>query len=58
MTTTTDPIQHMHWCGPTGDRQEVRIETFRAERTDTNGVVIARPRVSRCLECGEQTVQG
>jgi hypothetical protein len=49
-------IQHAAFCLPRVGETEPRIETYRAERTDGNGVVVARPRIERCIECGEQTV--
>lgn len=55
----TDTIRHADFCLPRPGETEPRIETFRADRTGEDGLtVVARPVVSRCLECGEQTVDG
>ncbi len=54
----TDSIQHEQWCQPQMGEPGPRIESFRSERTNDSGHVIARPVVTRCIECGEQTVTG
>lgn len=47
-------VRHAPFC-----TDPERLETFRAERYGADGiVVVARPKVTRCLTCGEQTVQG
>lgn len=56
MTTAT--IQHADFCKPRPELREPRTESYLAERTNEYGIVIARPLVTRCIECGEQTVQG
>ena len=58
MTTTHQRIDHAEFCTPRPGEPGPRLETFRAERSDENGRVIGRPLVSRCIDCGEQTVQG
>lgn len=52
------PIQHASFCMAQPGEPGPRIESFRGERTDDTGFVTARPLVTRCLECGEQTVEG
>lgn len=57
--TTTEAIRHEPFCLPRPGNDEPRIETFRTERYGEDGItVIARPTVTRCVECGEQTVEG
>lgn len=54
MTTTHAPVQHANYC-----TEPDRLESFRAERYGNDGsTIVARPRVTRCITCGEQTVQG
>ncbi len=58
MTTTTSEIQHADFCRPRPGEAEPRTESYLAERTNGAGVVTSRPRVTRCIECGEQVVHG
>lgn len=58
MATTTERVElpavrHEHWCQPTGDRGEVRIEQFLAHRDMPSGRSEVVMRVTRCMECGE-----
>lgn len=47
-------VRHAEWC-----TDPERIESYRAERFGADGItVVARPRVTRCITCGEQIVQG
>ena len=49
-----DTIRHEHWCRPTGDRTEIRVEQFVAYADDPEtGRSAAVKRTTRCLECGE-----
>ena len=51
-------IRHEEFCQPTGDRSEVRIESFFFYEDDPKGGRSkATARIHRCIECGEQTVQ-
>lgn len=54
----TDTIQHATFCTIQPGETAPRIETFRRERTDHAGVIIGRPLIQRCMDCGEQTVDG
>ncbi|MEJ7831921.1 MAG: hypothetical protein WKF79_03335 [Nocardioides sp.] len=54
----TDNIKHAEFCTPQPGQPGPRIESFRSERTNDTGHVIARPLVTRCVDCGEQTVTG
>lgn len=56
--TTTDNLQHEPYCLPQPGETEPRIESYRAERSDDMGRVISRPRVTRCIECAAQIVEG
>ncbi len=58
MTTDSSGILHAPFCQAQPGEPGPRIESFRAERTNENGLVISRPAVTRCVECGEQTVTG
>ena len=50
----TGIIRHLEWCN-----DPERTESFRAERYGEDGMVlVARPRVDRCVQCGAQTVDG
>lgn len=51
-------LNHEPYCLPRPGETEPRIDTFRSERTNDTGHVIARPHVQRCLECAAQTVDG
>ncbi len=53
-----DKVDHADFCQPRPGETEPRIESYLAERTNEAGFVIARPRVVRCMECGNQTVTG
>lgn len=53
-----DTLIHEPYCLPRPDEREPRIETYRAERTDTDGRVISRPTIVRCQECGARNVIG
>lgn len=53
-----DNISHAPFCTVQPGESGPRIESFRAERSDEHGVVVARPRVNRCMDCGEQTIEG
>lgn len=55
---TADVVDHASFCMPRPGESGPRIEAYLAERTDERGHVTSRPRVVRCLECGEQVVQG
>ena len=55
---TTDNIRHAPFCMAQPGESGPRIESFRSERTNANGVVISCPVIPRCVECGEQTVTG
>jgi hypothetical protein len=54
----TDPITHAPFCMAQPGEPGPRIESFRSERTNDTGHVVARPLVVRCVDCGEQIVQG
>lgn len=55
--TTQAPAQRVEHAAFCTDPD--RTETFRAERYGHDGItVVGRPRVTRCLTCGEQVVQG
>lgn len=56
--TLSAQITHAPYCLPRPGESGPRIESFRAERTNDVGQVVARPRVVRCVECAEQIVQG
>ncbi len=56
--STTDNLPHELYCRPREGEDEPRIESFTVARTDDRGRVISRPRITRCVECGSQTVQG
>ncbi len=59
MTTTTAHIEHERFCLPRPGEDEPRIETFTVARTAPDGVThIGYARVTRCIECAEQTVEG
>lgn len=51
-------IEHEEFCLPRPDEDRPRIESYRGERSNEHGVVVARPLVQRCLDCGAQTVDG
>lgn len=52
-------IKHAYFCLPRPGLTEPRLESFHRDRTGDDGTtVIARPRVTRCLECAEQFVEG
>lgn len=53
-----DTLRHEPFCTPRPGEDRPRIERFRAERTDEWGHVASRPVVTRCQECGVQTVTG
>lgn len=56
---TTDTIVHEHFCQPTGDRDEIRIEGHDAPRYEADGLTVAGTvAVRRCLECGAATYDG
>lgn len=57
-TTTTPNLPHEDYCGPAIGETEPRIESFTATRTDDRGTVTSRPRITRCMECAAQVVQG
>lgn len=54
----TITLEHEHFCLPRPGAPEPRTETYRAERTNEAGVVTSRPTVTRCIECGAQTIVG
>ncbi len=57
--TSTTAIEHESYCLPRPGEDEPRIETFRAARTGQDGITVtSRPVVTRCVECGSQTVTG
>lgn len=59
MTTPTDNLFHERFCLPRPGETAPRIETYTAERTGSDGVtVLSRPLVTRCIECGAETVDG
>lgn len=64
MTTTAKPvpnaelIQHAPFCQAQPGEAAPRVESYLASREDDRGTVIARPRVTRCVECAEQVVIG
>ncbi len=59
MTTTTTTIDHEKFCLPRPGADEPRIESFTVPRTAQDGVThIGQARVTRCIECGAQSVEG
>jgi hypothetical protein len=45
-------VKHAEFC-----TDPARVESFHAERVGPDGMtVVARPLVTRCITCGEQTV--
>jgi hypothetical protein len=55
---TTPKIRHEEFCQPTGGRTEVRIESYLFyEDSPKGGRSVATHRITRCMECGEQTIQ-
>jgi hypothetical protein len=54
----TDTIRHEPLCQAQPGEPGPRIESFRSERTNDTGHVVARPTVTRCIECAAQTVTG
>lgn len=57
MSTTTS-VPHEEFCRPREGEDEPRVESFTVTRTDDRGVVTSRPRITRCVECGSQILQG
>ena len=55
---TTTALDHEHWCLPTAGEDAPRIEVYYGERRDELDRVTSRPRITRCQECGAQTVTG
>lgn len=53
--TALPEIRHEHWCRPTGERTQIRVEQFIAYRDMPTGRSDPAMRVTRCLECGEAT---
>jgi hypothetical protein len=59
MTTPTQTLEHERFCLPRPGEQQPRIESFVVTRTAQDGVThIGYARVTRCLECAAQTVEG
>ncbi len=61
MTTTssTTALVHEGYCLPRPGYTEPRIETFTVRRTGPDGTtILGYARVTRCQECGAQTVSG
>lgn len=56
--TTTTTLRHLDFCLPRPGASEPRVESYRVERSNQAGVVVGRPLVVRCVECGAQTVDG
>jgi len=55
----TTQLRHEPFCLPRPGNAEPRVETFHAERwNDAGTVVVSRPVVTRCVECGTQEVEG
>ena len=51
-------IRHEEFCQPTGGRSEVRIESYSFYGDSAKGGrPVATHRITRCIECGEQTVK-
>ena len=53
-------IRHEEFCQPTGGRTEVRIESYPFygdESATRGGRPVATHMITRCIECGEQTIQ-
>ncbi len=52
-------IEHATFCLPRPGATEPRIESFTLTRYADDGITaVAFPRVTRCIECGEQVVVG
>ncbi len=59
MTTATTHIEHEKFCLPRPGADEPRIESFTVPRTAQDGVThVGYARVTRCIECGSQSVEG
>ncbi len=59
MTTATTHIDHEKFCLPRPGADEPRVESFTVPRTGPDGVTrIGQARVTRCIECGSQSVEG
>ncbi len=55
----TDNLIHESYCLPRPGETEPRVESYRIEQYDDAGsVVINRPQVTRCIECGAHQVTG
>ena len=52
-------IRHEEFCQPTGGRSEVRIESYfyYADEGTRGGRPVPTHKITRCVECGEQTIQ-
>ena len=58
-TSRTDNIEHARFCLSRPGESERRIETYTANRTGPDGVlVVGQATVVRCIECGERTIDG
>jgi len=55
----TPKIRHEEFCQPTGGRSEVRIESyfFYSDEGTRGGRPVATHRITRCIECGEQSIK-
>ena len=55
----TPKIRHEEFCQPTGGRTEVRIESyfFYGDEGTRGGRPEATHRITRCIECGEQSIK-
>lgn len=59
MTATAHPpVEHAAFCLPRAGEVEPRMESFAVTRTDSDGKTVGYARTTRCIECGEQRVDG
>ncbi len=56
-TLNRSMLAHEHFCQPTGDREEIRVEDYISYADDGDGRSVPAKLVTRCLECGAATYQ-
>ncbi len=56
--TAANVVEHEKFCLPRPGELEPRIEAFSVAVSDAAGAPMGRRDVTRCIECGSQTVDG